>query len=89
MNKASISTNKKGMTSLNRGPSLIFAIPQTTKRQRPIGGVRSPIIRLTTTISPKWSGLIPSWVTRGIRIGTIRIKAASQLRFEILPCSLP
>ena len=54
----------------------IFAIgtPETldpTKRLRAIGGVMTPIAKLTSIMIPKWMGLIPAAEAIGRRIGVV------------------
>ena len=51
-----MATDSHGRRLLNEFSSWIPAILVDSKRQIPTGGVISPIARLMTTISPKWTG---------------------------------
>lgn len=71
-----------GTSHLNISSSLIFAILAPTNRLTPTGGVHIPITRLTTRIVPKCTGLTPSYVTMGSRMGD-KIMIAARVSISI------
>ena len=56
--------------------------PQPTNRQEPTGGVTEPIPRFIISISPKCTGLIPTLVAIGRKIG-VKIRQAGVISMKV------
>ena len=69
VNKAKSSGIYNGHISSMNSLILISPIPHATKIHNPSGGVVSPIVRLRTIITPKWTGSYPTDKTIGKKIG--------------------
>ena len=80
MNKITTAAAIKGKIALLKLETETFVIPEVTNKATPTGGVIKPITRFKDTITPKWTGSIPSWETTGINTGTIIMIAASVSR---------
>lgn len=61
---------------------VVFPIPHPTNNTVPTGGVVSPMQRLRTIIIPKCSGVIPSAVTTGKKIG-VKIRTAGVISMKV------
>ena len=57
-----------------------FATEQAVTRTLATGGVCWPIAKFKVTIIPKWTGSIPTALTNGITIGTVKIIAATECK---------
>lgn len=60
---------KNGHTPLTTSEKLVFAVDAAVNRLSPKGGVIKPTTRHTQNTAPKWTGLIPSSMPMGTRIG--------------------
>jgi len=67
---------RKGSIALVICSSFISPIAHAMKRHTPTGGVVSPITRLSTMITPKWSGSTPILFIRGSNTGVKIISEA-------------
>ena len=79
---ATINININGIAALAISATGTPVKELVTKRLMPIGGVTKPIARLTTMITPKWTGSTPNAVTIGSKIG-VRIRMAGVVSITI------
>ena len=61
-----------------------FATEQAVTKTLATGGVCWPIAKFKVTIIPKWTGSIPTALTNGITIGTVKIIAATECKRNLL-----
>ena len=66
-----------GRAALAMDVILVLEMPLATKRLTPTGGVRKPMARLTTMMTPKCRGETPTPVTMGNKMGVRMTMAAS------------